>query len=106
MSMSVTLTIITIISWIFLFLMLFLFERMDRRLSAVTIANERLLQQQQAILDHLGITPAEPEKLQELRELLANGRVLEAQTAYRAWSGSTHKEARIFIDSLLEDKRD
>jgi hypothetical protein len=98
--MSITLTVITVFSWLLLLLMVFQYERLDKRLAGISVLTEELLQAERAIMQHMGILPAESDKVKELRAMVTQGRVFEAQAAYRMWSGSTHKEALLYINTL------
>lgn len=98
--MPITLTVITVVSWLLLLLMVFQYERLDKRLAGISVLTEELLQAERAIMQHMGILKAESEKVKELRSMVSEGKVFEAQAAYRMWSGATHKEALLYINTL------
>lgn len=98
--MSITLTVITIVSWLLLLLMVFQYERLDKRLSTLSVLTEQLLQVQRSVMKQVGASLSEADEVKKLREMVAEGKVYEAQAAYRAWSGATHKEALLYINTL------
>ncbi|QSO51924.1 hypothetical protein JZ785_24695 [Alicyclobacillus curvatus] len=98
--MSITLTIITVVSWLLLLVMVFQYERLDKRMATLSVLTQEMLQNQRALMEHVGATRSDGDEVKRLRQLVASGQVLEAQAAYRAWSGATHKEALLYINAL------
>lgn len=98
--MNISLTALLVASWVFILLGLFLFERLEHRVAALTAQLQILLKSQKALLAHFQIEPAEQPLTAELLAFLREGRTYEAIATYRAYSQSSYKEAKAYIDAL------
>ncbi len=99
---SVALSTALVISWLVIFVGLFLFENLQSKFARLSVEHLYLLRTQQAILDHFGIDVPEDILTKNLRALVLDGKTLEAITSYRAVRGVGYKEAKAYIDSLAE----
>lgn len=100
MTTTTTLTIVLIVSWLLLFLGVFIFERFDHRLAALHVQQERLLRMHEALQKHLGIEMPADDFEVLLRELVQSGKTFEAIAAYRSARHASYKEAKAYVDSL------
>lgn len=98
------LTAVAIVSWLVLFIGLFLYDRMDRRIARLVAVQEHLLRTQQALLSHLGVTVPEDELTSRLRSLIDEGKTYEAIVLCRSTRGVSHKEARAYVDLLHNEQ--
>lgn len=98
--MYTAITIALVVSWLFLFFGLFLFERMEQRITALTVQQQHTIRMQQAILDHLGVSLPTTPLTEQLLALVRDGKTYEAIEAYRGIQGVSHREARIYIQQL------
>lgn len=99
---SVALSTALVISWLVIFVGLFLFENLQSRFAKLSVEHQHLLRTQRAILDHFGIHVSEDTLTQNLRALVMDGKTLEAISSYRTVRGVGYKEAKAYIDSLAE----
>lgn len=98
--MYTAMTIALVVSWLFLFFGIFLFERMEQRLTTLTVQQQHTIRLQQAILDHLNIEMPTTELTDELAALVQDGKTYEAIHAYRSIQGVSQREARTYIQHL------
>jgi len=69
-----------------------------------TAAQLRLIQQRlDAVMDHLGIADASPERPEVVRHL-ENGQPIEAIRAYRRLTGATLLEAKQAVDRIAQER--
>jgi hypothetical protein len=100
--MPVALSVALVISWLVIFVGLFLFENLQSRFARLSVEHQHLLRMQIAILDHFGIDIPEDALTRNLRTLVMDGKTLEAIASYRNVRGVGYKEAKAYIDSLAE----
>ncbi len=98
--MYTAMTIALVVSWLFLFFGIFLFERMEQRLTALTVQHQQSIRLQRAILDHLGIEVPSSQLTEQLQSLLQDGKTYEAIQVYRNVQGVSQREARTYIQQL------
>lgn len=101
--MYTAILIALVVSWLFLFFGLFVFERMEQRITALTVQQQHAMRMQQAIMDHLGIHLPSTQFTQQLQALVRDGKMYEAIQAYRGVQGVSQREARIYIQQLTAD---
>jgi hypothetical protein len=94
------LTVMLIVSWLLLFLGVFMYERLDHRMAALTTMLNHVLRTQQSIVSHLGVNPTIDPFEQEIRTLLESGKTYEAIVLYRSAKKASYKEAKAYVDSL------
>jgi hypothetical protein len=95
-----TLIIMLIVSWLLLFVGVFMYERLDHRVAALTAMQEQVIRTQQSLLTHLGVVVADDDFTVQIRTLVQEGKTYEALVLYRSVKGSTYKESKAFVDSL------
>lgn len=95
-----TLTVMLIVSWLLLFVGVFMYERLDHRVASLTALQEQVIRTQQALLTHLGVVVADDDFTTQVRTLVQQGKTYEALVLYRTVKGTTYKESKAFVDSL------
>lgn len=100
--MPTTLTVMLIVSWLLLFIGVFMYERLDHRVAAMTAMQEQVIRTQQAIMTHLGVQVPEDEFSLQVRMLMQEGKAYEAIVLYRSVKGTTYKESKAFVDSMYQ----
>lgn len=93
-------TAILVVSWLLLFYSLFINEKLNKRLTALSVQQEHLIRMVQALVDHHKVNLPVDAFTTSLIDLVRDGKTYEALTAYRTVKGVTYREAKAFIDSL------
>ncbi|QQE78046.1 hypothetical protein [Alicyclobacillus sp. SO9] len=95
--MNTVLTVALVISWLLLLYFLFLFERMEQKLTSLSVVQQQLLRMQSAMAEKLQVESPEDELMDEIQTLVKDGKTYEAIQAYRKTRGVSTREAREFV---------
>ncbi len=101
---TTTVAILLVVSWLFIFVGLFVHDRMNRRLVTLQVTEQYLLRAVMAIADKQGISMDNDAFTQDLLRLLGEGKTYEALAVYRTVKGVSYHEAKAYIDSLRAPK--
>jgi predicted transcriptional regulator len=92
-----TLIIAVVVSWVLLLYFLFLYERLEQRLTSLTIVQQHMMKVQEEIAKKLDVSVQDDEISLAIDDLVKDGKTYEAVETYRRYRGVSVREAREFV---------